>query len=172
MIWRAQRPLWIVRDLADADVPAAKRLLARAFPGSDLEAGLADELGRSDVVWLALDEPASGEIVGAASLRWLLDEAHFTAVVVRQDLRGRGLGARLLRALLVAADEGNASSVTLEVRESNAVARSLYARFGFDEVGRRRDYYTTDGVREDAVLMTTPPLHDPAWRQVAGLPRR
>ena len=43
----------------------------------------------------------------------------------------------------------------LEVRASNARARSLYARRGFNEVGLRRGYYpAAQGQREDAVVMS------------------
>ena len=44
------------------------------------------------------------------------------------------------------------SDLTLEVRESNAAARSLYAHFGFVKVGERKDFYTEP--TENAVLMT------------------
>jgi ribosomal protein S18 acetylase RimI-like enzyme len=39
----------------------------------------------------------------------------------------------------------------LEVRESNVVARNLYSRLGFEEVGRRPHYYQDTG--ETAVVM-------------------
>ena len=41
----------------------------------------------------------------------------------------------------------------LEVRASNQSAYRLYERFGFNEVGRRRDYYPAVGGREDALVM-------------------
>ena len=42
-------------------------------------------------------------------------------------------------------------AIVLEVRESNFGARSMYASRGFEEVGRRRDYY--DDPREDALVL-------------------
>ncbi|MCS6997720.1 MAG: GNAT family N-acetyltransferase, partial [Casimicrobiaceae bacterium] len=44
-------------------------------------------------------------------------------------------------------------SATLEVRVNNLAAQSLYRKFGFVEVGRRKRFYR-DG--EDALLMTKP----------------
>jgi ribosomal-protein-alanine N-acetyltransferase len=32
----------------------------------------------------------------------------------------------------------------------------LYERYGFNEVGRRRDYYPAVGCREDALVMVCP----------------
>ena len=42
--------------------------------------------------------------------------------------------------------------MTLEVRKSNAPARALYERFGFETLGERKSYYINP--REDAVIMT------------------
>ena len=47
--------------------------------------------------------------------------------------------------------------VTLEVRISNAVAITLYEKYGFSVVGIRRGYYS-DNV-EDATIMTTDKLN-------------
>ncbi len=63
--------------------------------------------------------------------------------------RRKGLGKRLLQALLDAARETK-SSVFLEVRESNAAARALYENAGFEQTGRRPSYYTSP--LEDAIL--------------------
>ena len=62
----------------------------------------------------------------------------------------RGIAHELLRALIQRAENEAASSILLEVRESNLPARRLYEKNGFREVGRRRVYYR-DPV-EDAVL--------------------
>ncbi|MNE24719.1 ribosomal-protein-alanine N-acetyltransferase [compost metagenome] len=47
----------------------------------------------------------------------------------------------------------NARECFLEVRASNQPAYRLYERFGFNEIGRRRDYYPAVGGREDALVM-------------------
>ena len=52
--------------------------------------------------------------------------------------QGRFADAAALMEELVGANSG---AILLEVRESNAAARGLYARFGFREVGRRSAYY-------------------------------
>ena len=41
----------------------------------------------------------------------------------------------------------------LEVRASNHTASRLYERFGFNEIGRRPNYYPAVGGREDALVM-------------------
>ena len=64
--------------------------------------------------------------------------------------RGCGWGAALVSDAIAAFANRNAREIWLEVRETNAAARALYAKCGFEESGRRRNYYD-DG--EDAILM-------------------
>jgi ribosomal-protein-alanine N-acetyltransferase len=41
--------------------------------------------------------------------------------------------------------------VTLDVRVSNSVALMLYRKFGFEQIGRRKNYYRFPV--EDAIIM-------------------
>lgn len=84
---------------------------------------------------------------------WLMgDEAHIVTIASHPDFRRQGLGERLLREMIEQAQQGGATSITLEVRVSNRAARVMYAKWGFVEVGMRPRYYRDNG--EDAVLMT------------------
>lgn len=71
-------------------------------------------------------------------------------IVVAPSARRKGLGRRLLSELVAAAKKTNSTAVFLEVRESNAPARTLYEKTGFEQSGRRKTYYTNPG--EDAIL--------------------
>jgi len=66
-------------------------------------------------------------------------------VAVRPELRGAGVGGRLVEAALESARADGAESVFLEVAEDNPNARRLYAGRGFEEVGRRPAYYPRPG---------------------------
>ena len=96
--------------------------------------------------------PASGYIFGFAGLWLMAGEAHLTNIAVRESYRRHGIGELLLISMIELALELGAHLVTLEVRASNTTAQSLYAKYGFVEVGLRRGYYTDN--REDGVLMT------------------
>ncbi len=109
---------------------------------------------------------AGEQIVGFAGIWMMVDEAHVTTFSVHPDWRRQSIGRQLLLNLAELAGTIGARRMTLEVRESNVQAQALYRSFGFDIVGRRADYYTDDG--EDALVMTTPDLEDPAD---AGRPR-
>lgn len=99
-------------------------------------------------------EDASGEVVGYALVRTVVDEAELLNIAVSPSARRRGVGIRLLRAAMQICRERGAEWMLLEVRETNVAARTLYERHGFHPVGRRTGYYHSP--REDAIVMRAP----------------
>jgi ribosomal-protein-alanine N-acetyltransferase len=94
---------------------------------------------------------------------WLIEgEAHISTIAVHPDYRGRGLGELLLVNMLQRAMNLNGDYSVLEVRASNYTAQSLYEKYEYKVVGRRKGYYRDDG--EDALLMEVRPF-DEAYRQ-------
>jgi ribosomal-protein-alanine N-acetyltransferase len=90
-------------------------------------------------------------IVGMGCFWAILEEAHITILAVHPDFQRQGLGQLILSALLRDAKERNLERATLEVRDSNEVALSLYEKFGFKIAGRRKRYYQKTG--EDALIL-------------------
>ena len=68
---------------------------------------------------------------------------------VAPGARRRGAARALLEDMLARARALGIASLTLEVAEDNAAGLALYRALGFEQVGRRRDYYR----RPDASLM-------------------
>jgi [ribosomal protein S18]-alanine N-acetyltransferase len=99
-------------------------------------------------------------VVGFGGIWLMVDEAHITTFAVDPAWRRRGIGERLLVALLDAAMARRAREATLEVRLSNMPARRLYEKYGFRPVGIRPRYYSDNA--EDALIMTTEPLESAA----------
>ena len=93
-----------------------------------------------------------GTVMGYAGLLVVLDEGYITNVAVRPEYRRQGVASQLLQVFERFALGNGLAFLTLEVRDANAPARALYARHGYEEVGRRKNYY--DHPREDAVIMT------------------
>lgn len=91
------------------------------------------------------------ELVGYAGYWLLIDEVHVTKITVAGPWRGQGLGRVLLDHIMLDGRARGGTNVRLEVRKSNLVARALYARAGFDEIGVRKGYYTQ--TNEDAIVM-------------------
>lgn len=102
-------------------------------------------------------------LVGFAGMWVLYGEAHVTTIGVAPEHRRRGLGEVLFLTLISEAIRRDAEVVTLEVRVSNVAAQALYRKYGFTERGVRPRYYSDN--REDAYIMTSPSLRDPAYRQ-------
>lgn len=90
-----------------------------------------------------------------------VEEVHLLNITVAPDWRQQGWARVLLEALVLWARTRNARWIWLEVRADNRAARTLYQRFGFAEVGRRKNYYPLGrGLHADAVLMSL----DLQWR--------
>jgi ribosomal-protein-alanine N-acetyltransferase len=122
-------------------------------PGADLPARLllVAEGGREGlfIPTSATDSEATSYILGFLVARHIPPEWELENIVVAPEARRAGLGRQLLGDLLTHAREAK-QSVFLEVRQSNAVARFLYEKAGFQLTGHRKSYYTNP--QEDAVL--------------------
>lgn len=139
----------------------------RAMTPADLEA-VADLTHRADPFGWTLrnfsDAHASGNTLtvltvdgvtsGIAAVMHVLDESELLEIAVQPAMQGRGYGKALLAHAIALARRNGAVRMFLEVRESNARARKMYTSFGFEETGRRKNYYPTENGREDAILMT------------------
>lgn len=94
----------------------------------------------------------AGEIVAFSVIQIAAGEAHVFNVCVNKVQQRQGLGAAVLKELLDAAERAQVRSIFLEVRPSNEAAVRLYERFGFMEVGVRKQYYPSPQGREDALI--------------------
>jgi ribosomal-protein-alanine N-acetyltransferase len=92
----------------------------------------------------------NGEVVGYIVFSKILDEVHLENIAVDERWRRKGIGSKLLEFLIQRSKE---SSIFLEVRPSNIPAINLYKKYGFREIGIRKNYY----VNEDAIVMMREP---------------
>ena len=107
-------------------------------------------------------------IVGFLGTWYAVDQAHIVSVGVADGYRRRGIGELLLIAAVEHAAARNAETITLEVRKSNTAARALYEKYGFNERGIRKRYYSDN--REDALIMTTDSIQMESYAvRIAGL---
>ncbi len=77
-------------------------------------------------------------------------ETHITLLAVNEIVRGQGLGALMLWALLKQGLHNNQAWATLEVAADNQPALKLYQKMGFQEAGRRPKYYSSGA---DAIIL-------------------
>ena len=103
--------------------------------------------------WVAecLDDAGLPLIVGMIVVWLIIDEVHIATIAVDPEFRRQGIAQHLLAYTLMDACRSGGNKAFLEVRRANLAARSLYEKFGFNEIGIRKKYYQDNG--EDAVMM-------------------
>lgn len=104
-----------------------------------------------DNTFLYVLESDDGKIAGFCCLLLIDYESEILNIAVSPKYRNKGYGAELLNHMISKCSESNIESVFLEVRDSNVAARNLYGKFGFEIIGKRKNYYTLP--TEDAILM-------------------
>ncbi len=87
---------------------------------------------------------------------WVIeeDDIQITNIAVHPRYRKQGIAISLIEETIAYAHQHPIEGITLEVRQSNKAARSLYEKFGFTETGRRRNYYRRP--KEDAIILRLP----------------
>lgn len=134
-----------------SDLPCVLAIERESFPSPWHGEHFRHEIERNPFAWNRIAE-IDGRIVAYACL-WTVDgEVAINNLAVDPRERRRGIGGWFLGRLLAEARANGCTQATLEVRPSNAAARRLYARYGFRETARRRNYYAVEG--EDAIVMT------------------
>lgn len=100
-------------------------------------------------------------VIGFSGIWLMAGEAHITNIAVREQYQRQGVGELLLVSTIDLSREQRAETMTLEVRESNTIARNLYSKYGFKQTGIRRGYYLDN--REDAIIMSTESIDSEAF---------
>ena len=137
------------RPMTEADLDAVLKIEYAAFSHPWTRGIFLDGL-KSYEIWLMFE---GEQQVGHGVINVIIDEAHLLNITVKPESQGRGMGLRLLEHLMARAYQLNGRECFLEVRASNQSAYRLYERYGFNEIGRRRDYYPMAGGREDALVI-------------------
>lgn len=168
-------PDYELRRMTNEDVAAVMELERVAFHGDAWTEGMLrsemSEPTRHYIVAVQRDpgermvlpgspgNPERGDILGYAGLRIVPPEGDVQTIAVASAQWGRGIGTALLTGLLDRARQEQLTDVFLEVRSDNPRAQELYRRFGFAEIGTRRNYYRD----ADAIVMrrTAPEQEQP-----------
>lgn len=141
----------MVREMEIRDLEAVLQIEGSVFPSPWSEEVFRTELERPGAIYLVLE--AEGGTVGYAGAQMFGQEVHVTNMAVAPGWRRRGLATALMLECLGRGIERGGRYLTLEVRQNNRDALAFYRKFGFAELGLRRDYYQETS--EDAVIMAT-----------------
>lgn len=150
MVAHPQPPPAELRPMREADIEAVAAIesLAYEFPWS---AGIFRDCLRAGYDCRVLVDDRM--IVGYGILSVGAGEAHVLNVCIAPSQQTRGLGRRLVRRVIDLARWHRAERIFLEVRPSNERAIALYLSLGFNEIGKRPNYYPARRGREDAIVM-------------------
>ena len=103
----------------------------------------------TSLFWVATE---NNDVIGYIGMSVVIDEGYIFNVAVSETHRKKGVGSALINELVTYGKKNNLCFITLEVRESNINAQSLYSKFGFIKVGERKNYYSEP--KENAILLT------------------
>lgn len=130
----AELPWWDLAEVADHD--------AAIFGPTAWTLGYYWSVkAQNGTVMLAARTASAGELAGWIVMSGAGAEADVMTIATTEAARGNGVGRALLQAGIDWAKERGCEVVHLEVDERNAAALGMYASFGFEEWGRRPEYY-------------------------------
>ena len=139
----------MIVTMREDHVPAIAELEALCFSDPWSEKSIAYELNNPLSLWLVAE--VDGRVAGYIGSQTVPPESDVMNVAVHPDFRRQGIAETLVRGLWGQLVQAGNTSLTLEVRASNAPAIALYEKLGFVQVGRRPNYYRNP--REDALIL-------------------
>ncbi|MEN9864913.1 MAG: Ribosomal-protein-S18p-alanine acetyltransferase [Pseudomonadota bacterium] len=135
------------------DVAEVLAIEQAVFPWPWSRGNFLDSLASGYEAWVVRD--AEQVLLGYLLVMMVLDEAHLLNIALRTDAQGQGHGRLLMDKAVSIARGKEALTIFLEVRPSNTRAIDTYQRYGFNQVGLRKNYYpAANNSREDAVIMS------------------
>ena len=134
----------------ESHVPSVAAIEKECF-GRDAwsERSVAGELTNALALWLVAVEGKC--VAGYVGSQTVCNETDMMNVAVTADFRRRGIGEKLVNALVEELKAMDSHCLTLEVRASNTPAQAMYEKLGFAEIGRRPRYYQNP--KEDALIL-------------------
>ena len=140
----------LIEPMADADVKEVLRIEQQSFSTQWPSNAFYQEIHDNKLAHYFVGR-IGNRVVAYGGIWVILEDSHVTTIAVSPEFRGRKYGEVMLLRLLDEAIERGASWMTLEVRESNAVAQALYRKYGFTTVSTRKGYYSDNN--ENALVM-------------------
>lgn len=140
------------RRMQPRDLPEVMEIERLSFSNPWHETTFQGELQNAPISFPVVAERVSdGRVLGYIIYWKIRDDVQINNIAIHPDARRLGVGEALLRHALDHVRAEGASFVSLEVRVTNAAARRLYEKLGFEVFGVRKDYYAHPD--EDAVVM-------------------
>jgi len=142
----------ILRRMTARDLPEVLAIERASFPNPWPESTFRGELQNTGLSTpLAAVEEETGRVIGYVIYWTIVDEAQINNIAVHPGLRRRGIAEAMFREVIDGLRVRGARFISLEVRMSNAAARRLYEKFGFEPLDVRKGYYSNP--EEDGLVL-------------------
>ncbi len=136
--------------MGKSHVPQVAELERICFSSPWSEKSIAEEFENTEAVFLVAVEKE--KLLGYGGMHTPYGDCYIDNIAVFPEARGMGIGRKITEALVLKAEEIGGSFISLEVRPSNLPAVNLYTSMGFEQAGRRKNFYTNP--TEDGLIMT------------------
>lgn len=145
----------LIRKMTEQDLADVSSIERETFSQPWSEQDFRNAINDSNNIYLVavIDQ----RVVGYCGYWGIAGEGNIYNVAVKKEYRCKQIGYQMLNQLMKEAYLNGITSLTLEVRCSNAAALHLYESLGFERAGIRKGFYTKP--KEDAVIMWLKPLH-------------
>lgn len=158
-----------IAPMVHSDLAEVVEIETLSFPSTWPQNAFVNEIHENKLAHYFVGR-AGGKLVAYGGIWVILEDSHITTIAVHPDARGKKYGELMLLHLLDETIAQGASWITLEVRETNTVAQSLYRKYGFTVVSTRRGYYSDNN--ENALVMWAGNLKGPLYlNRLAALRR-
>ena len=144
---------FIFEPLSETDVDEVERIEKESFSESWSRDAFTDAIGNEFHRIFCLKRKGEGEneLLGYIGWAVVYGEAEITNVAIDKKFRGHGYGNVLMEKAIAVIEKEDNKNVFLEVRAGNKPAIGLYDKFGFKEIGVRKNFYRFP--TEDALVM-------------------
>lgn len=136
-------------NMNEAHVVQVADLEKLCFSSPWSENAIQRELSNPLSLWIVAVE--GDTVAGYIGSQSVMGEADMMNLAVDPRFRRKGIGEKLVTQLVDRLRNNNVSRITLEVRQSNSSAISLYSKLGFEQVGCRPNYYSNP--KEPALIL-------------------
>jgi len=136
--------MFIIRNAKKSDISQILEIEKASYPNPWDETGFLCELSKQAAganVFLAGEEKETGRLAGYFVGNVITDYIHILNIAVAENFRKEGLALQFMEKAEQEAVKRGLGALTLEVRENNEPAVSLYKKLGYEVKGRRPKFY-------------------------------
>jgi len=136
--------------MTEQDLPVIQKIEKLCYPDPWSEKTMKDCLKAAyQCIVVSIDN----ETVAYCFLLLAIDESQLLNITVAPVYQKKGIARLLLDRIKLISRIGHCHNIILEVKSSNKRALSIYQKYGFKQIGLRKNYYLHAGVKEDAIVM-------------------